>query len=69
MFFSLTWMRCRMTVLSAAEAKMEAGESPARSRHCKEGALSMMPLHFFAEGYAKVWEGGQGIEFQVRRHA
>jgi len=29
---------------------MEAGENPARSRHCKEGALSMMPLHEAGNG-------------------
>jgi len=28
----------------SAGAKMEAGESPARSRHCKEGVLLSVPL-------------------------
>ena len=35
-----------------AEAKMEAGESPARSRHCIDGALSVIPLNV-----RHVWEG------------
>ena len=43
---------------------MEAGENPARSRHCKEGAMSRMPLY-----HVMVREGGQSAEFRVRRHA
>ena len=31
--------------LSRAGAKMEAGQNPARSRHCNEGVLLSMPLH------------------------
>ena len=33
-------------------AKMEAGESPARSRHCIDGALSVIPLNV-----RNIWEG------------
>ena len=33
-------------------AKMEAGENPARSRHCIDGALSVIPLNV-----RNIWEG------------
>ena len=38
-------------------AKMEAGENPARSRHCNEGALLSMPLHLCFSDRRWVWEG------------
>ena len=31
--------------VSRAGAKMEAGQNPARSRHCIEGVLLSTPLH------------------------
>lgn len=43
-------------------AKMEAGENPARSRHCNEGALLKGPLRRMPCGRCKdmrAWEGEQ----------
>ena len=45
---------------------MEAGESPARSRHCKEGVLLSVPL---LSGMKPAREGEQSVDVQVRRHA
>lgn len=42
---------CRLRA-AGQEAKMEAGESPARSRHCIDGALSVIPLNV-----RNIWEG------------
>ena len=42
---------CRLRAAGQG-AKMEAGESPARSRHCIDGALSVIPLNV-----RNVWEG------------
>ena len=41
-------------------AKMEAGEKPARSRHCDEGALLRMPLRLSRAKVRTAWEGEQG---------
>ena len=48
---------------------MEAGENPARSRHCKEGAAVHNATADFAPAGVMLREGGQGDESQVRRHA
>lgn len=49
---------CELGTLRAAgwKAKMEAGASPARSRHCIDGALLLNPLN------RRVWEGKRGDE-------
>ena len=39
---------------------MEAGENPARSRHCNEGVLLGMPLRLSRAKVRTAWEGEQG---------
>ena len=41
--------------------KMESGEKPERSRHCKPGAISKMPL--------RNREGAMSNDGRARRHA
>ena len=46
------------------EAKMEAGESPARSRHCKEWDWFILPLREEIS-----WEGESVADVRARKHA
>lgn len=43
---------CELRVFGQ-KAKMEAGENPARSRHCIDGALSVYATEYFVFGKAR----------------